>query len=133
MTLLADVVIASSEVAGTSSRLRKVAILADLLSALDPSEVPLAVGFLAGVPRQGRVGVGYSTIYGIERAPAGEATLTVDELDRAITEVQKATGSGSATKRKQILGELLGRATAEEAAFVKRLFTGELRQGALAG
>jgi DNA ligase-1 len=133
MALLADVVIASREVAGTSSRLRKVAILADLLNALDPSEVPLAVGFLAGVPRQGRVGVGYSTIYGIDRAPAGEATLTVDELDRAITEVQKATGSGSATKRKQILGELLGRATAQEADFVKRLFTGELRQGALAG
>jgi DNA ligase 1 len=133
MTLLADVVIASRDVADTSSRSRKVAILAELLRTVDPDEVPLAVGFLAGVPRQGRVGVGYSTIYRIDRAPAREASLTIDELDRAIAEVQKMTGSGSAAKRKEILGELLGRATEQEADFVKRLFTGELRQGALAG
>src|SRR5919197_6739968 len=88
MTLLADIVDASRAVAETSSRSRKVAILAELLRRLEPDEVPLAVGFLAGVPRQGRVGIGYSTIYGIERVPAGEATLTVDQLDRVITEVQ---------------------------------------------
>jgi hypothetical protein len=133
MTLLADVVTASRDVADTSSRSRKVAILAELLRRLEPDEVPLAVGFLAGVLRQGRVGVGYSTIYGIECAPAAEACLTVDELDRAIADVQETTGTGSAARRKQILGELLGRATKPEADFVKRLFTGELRQGALAG
>jgi DNA ligase 1 len=133
MTLLAAVVTASSQVADTSSRSGKVAILAELLKRLDQKEVPLAVGFLTGVPRQGRVGVGHSTIYGIDRTPAGEASLTVDELDRAIAAVQKTKGSGSAVKRKQILGELLVRATEQEADFVKRLFTGELRQGALAG
>jgi DNA ligase 1 len=133
MTLLTDLVSASQEVAATSSRSWKVAILAELLRKLDPNEVPIAVGFLSGVPRQGRVGVGYSTIYGIEREPAGEASLTVDDLDRAVAEVQTATGSGSAARRKEILGELLGRATEQEADFVKRLLTGELRQGALAG
>jgi len=133
VTLLADVVAASSEVAGTSARSRKVAILAELLQRLDPSEVPLAVGFLAGVPRQGRVGIGYSTIYGIESPAAAEASLTIDDLDRAIAQVQETKGSGSAARRKQILGELLARATEQEADFVKRLFTGELRQGALAG
>jgi DNA ligase 1 len=133
MTLLADVVTASSEVARTSARSRKVAILAELLQRLDPSEVPLAVGFLAGVPRQGRVGIGYSTIYSLEPLPAAEASLTIDELDRAIAEVQQTKGSGSSAKRKQILTELLTRATEQEADFVKRLFTGELRQGALAG
>jgi DNA ligase-1 len=133
MTLLADVVTASRDVTDTSSRSRKVAILAELLRRLEPSEVPLAVGFLAGAPRQGRVGIGYSTIYGIDPAAAGKASLTIDELDRAITLVQETTGSGSSARRKQILGELLGRATEEEADFVKRLFTGELRQGALAG
>jgi ATP-dependent DNA ligase I len=133
MTLLADVVAVSREVAATSSRSQKGAILADLLRRLDPSEIPLAVGFLAGVPRQGRVGVGYSTIYRIERPPAEEASLTVHELDRAIAEVRELTGSGSAARRQQTLGELLGRATGPEADFVKRLFTGELRQGALAG
>ncbi len=133
MTLLADVVTASRDLTDTSSRSGKVAILAELLGRLDASEIAVAVGFLAGVPRQGRVGIGYSTIYGIERAPAREASLTIDELDRAIAVVQGMTGSGSAGKRKQILGELVGRATDEEAGFVKRLLTGELRQGALAG
>jgi DNA ligase 1 len=133
MTLLAEVVGASRQVAGTSSRSRKVAILAELLRGLDPSEVAIAVGFLAGAPRQGRVGVGWSTIYGIERAPAAEPLLTIEELDRAIAEVQKTTGGGSATRRRELLGELLGRATDPEADFIRRLFTGELRQGALAG
>jgi len=133
MTLLADVVAASREVTATSSRSRKIAILAELLARLDAAEIPVAVGFLSGAPRQGRVGVGYSTVFGIECAPAAEPSLTIAELDRAIVLVQETTGSGSGAKRKEILGELLGRATEEEADFVKRLFTGELRQGALAG
>jgi DNA ligase 1 len=133
VTLLADVVSASRDVTDTSSRSQKVAILAELLRRLDADEIEPAVGFLTGVPRQGRVGVGYSTVYGIERAPVSEPSLTIGELDRAIAEVQVMTGSGSAGKRKQILGELLGRATEPEADFVKRLFTGGLRQGALAG
>jgi DNA ligase-1 len=133
MTLLADVVGASRDVTETSARSAKVAILADLLGRLDAGEVAVAVGFLAGAPRQGRIGVGYSTIYRIEVAPAGDASLTVADLDRAIDEVGETTGSGSAARRKQILGDLLSRATEPEADFVKRLFTGGLRQGALAG
>jgi DNA ligase-1 len=133
LTLLADVVTASSEVASTSSRSGKVAILAELLRRLDPSDVPIAVGLLSGVPRQGRVGIGYATIYGIERASAGRPSITVGELDQAVDAVLAATGSGSAARRRQILGDLLGRATEQEAEFVRRLFTGELRQGALAG
>jgi DNA ligase 1 len=133
VTLLADVVAASRVVSETSSRSRKVAILAELLRRLDPTEVALAVGFLAGVPRQGRVGVGYSTIYDIERAPAGEASVMLGELDQAIADVQGITGTGSGAERRRILGELFGRLTEEEADFVRRLFTGGLRQGALAG
>ena len=133
MTLLADVVAASSEVGGTNSRTRKVAILADLLRALEPGEVPIAVGFLTGVPRQGRVGVGYRTVYGVERRRPSTPSLTVAELDGAISAVKEATGSGSAARRGRSSATSLGRATADEAGFVKRLFTGELRQGALAG
>ena len=133
MTLLAEVVAASTEVAATSSRSRKVAILAELLSRLEPAEIPISVGFLSGVPRQGRVGVGYSTIYGIERAAAPEPSLTVRDLDRVITEIKSASGSGSASRRRQLLDELFGRASEAEGDFVRRLFTGELRQGALAG
>ncbi|MDQ6607614.1 MAG: ATP-dependent DNA ligase [Actinomycetota bacterium] len=133
MTLFAEVVKASTHVASTSSRSRKVEILADLLSRLDPDEVASIVGFLSGIPRQGRVGVGYSAIYGVEVPPAGDASLTVYDVDRAISDIEEAVGSGSATVRKQVLGGLLGRATAEEADFIRRLLTGELRQGALAG
>jgi DNA ligase-1 len=133
MTLLADVVTASQELTDTSSRSRKVAILSELLARLEPGEVPIAVGFLAGAPRQGRVGIGYSTMYGIEGAPATEPSLTIDDVDRAITSVEGTTGSGSAAQRKQLLGELLGRATEAEADFLRRLFTGGLRQGSLGG
>jgi DNA ligase-1 len=133
VTLLADLVAASTDVAETSSRSRKIAVLADLLRRLDESEVTIAAGLLSGLPRQGRVGVGYSTIYGIEQAPAREASLTIAELDGAITEIQDTRGSGSGARRRALLVDLLGRTTEAEADFVRRLFTGELRQGALAG
>ncbi|HWC86791.1 MAG TPA: hypothetical protein VG388_09650, partial [Solirubrobacteraceae bacterium] len=133
MSPLADVVTASREVTVTSSRSRKVAILAELLNQLDAGEVAICVGFLSGVPRQGRVGVGYSMLYGIDVRPAPEASLSVADVDRAITEIEAASGSGSATRRRQLLAELLGHATEEEAEFLRRLLTGNLRQGALAG
>ena len=133
MTLLAELVAASEDVASTSSRSRKVAILAELLRSLDPREVPIAVGLLSGVPRQGRVGVGYATVAALELEPAAEPSLTVHDLDRAIADIQTARGPGSGALRKRILGELNARASDLEAGFVRRLLTGELRQGALAG
>ena len=133
MTLLADVVAASNEVAATSSRSRKIAILAELLARLEPDEIPVVTGVLSGVPRQGRIGIGYAAVYGAEREPAAEPSLTVGDLDRAISDVRAATGSGSAAERRRILDGLFTRATADESDFVKRLLAGGLRQGALAG
>jgi len=133
MTLLADVVNASQGVADTSSRSGKVAILAELLRQLDSGEVPIVAGLLSGIPRQGRVGVGYSTIYGLEQPPAEVPTLEVGDLDAAVDGIEAATGPGSAAQRRRLLEELLGRATRDEADFIRRLFTGDLRQGALAG
>jgi hypothetical protein len=49
--------------------------------------VTIAAGFLSGLPRQGRVGVGYSTIYGIEQAPPREPSPTPADLDDAIAEI----------------------------------------------
>ncbi len=77
--------------------------------------------------------MGYRSIYGVEPRPADVATLTVIDVDRAIDEIERATGPGSARRRGELLADLFGRATAEEVAFLRRLFTGELRQGALAG
>src|SRR5581483_11744828 len=132
MTMLADVVTASRRVAATASRSQKVAILAELLARLEPDEVPIVAGFLSGAPRQGRVGIGYATVYrGVATVPADKPTLTVADLDHAVTEVQSAIGPGSGTSRRGLVRDLLERATSDEADFVRRLFTDELRQGAL--
>ena len=133
MTLFARVVAVSEQVGATSSRSAKIAILAELLRSLDVQEVAIVVGFLTGVPRQGRVGVGYRTAYAVEHAPAAEPLLTVDDVDRAISAIENATGSGSSAERRDRLAALLGSATRPEVLFVQRLFTGELRQGASAG
>src|SRR3954468_2089400 len=97
-----------------SSRSAKIATLAELLAAVEPDEVPVVAAFLSGIPRQRRVGIGYATVYGGETGPPPEPTLTVADLDTAISEIQGATGSGSAGRRRRVLGDLLARATAEE-------------------
>jgi DNA ligase-1 len=133
LTLFADVVEASRLVTATSSRSRKVAILAELLRRLQPDEVPVGVAFLSGVPRQGRIGVGYAAVYRTEARPAEDPSLIVRDVDEAISEIQATTGSGSTIERGQLLDALLAAATADEADFLRRLLTGQLRQGALAG
>jgi DNA ligase 1 len=133
MTLVADVVEASRRVAETSARSAKVAALAGLLRRLDPEEVPAATAFLSGLPRQGRIGVGYSRVYAFEHDGATEPSLTVVDVDRALGEIQAATGTGSAATRRALLDDLFARATPGEGDFVRRLLTGELRQGALGG
>src|SRR5262245_36417840 len=133
MTLLAELVDASARVAETSARSQKVAILAGLLASLEPHEAAIAAGLLSGAPRQGRVGVGYATVYRVECDAADEPSLTLDDLDAAISEIQGAAGTGSVGRRREVLLGVLARATEPEAAFVRRLLTGELRQGALAG
>jgi DNA ligase 1 len=131
--LLAELVATSQRVAGTSSRSAKIAFLAELLRGLEAAEVASAVGFLSGVPRHGRIGVGYATVHGLRVEPSSAPSLTIADLDTAIGEVEAATGPGSGTRRRTLLADLFGRATADEADFVRRLLTGELRQGALAG
>ncbi len=133
MTLLRDVVDASAQVAATSSRSAKVAALAALLRSVDPDEVAICVGFLSGAPRQGRIGVGYASVYEIDTPPAAQPSLTVHDLDQTIEEVAHTTGGGSAQRRRQLLVDLFARATEAETQFIRRLLTGELRQGALAG
>ena len=88
MTEFADVVSTSEQVALTTSRSRKAAILAELLERLQACEIAICVGFLSGVPRQGRVGVGYAAIYGTEPHPAAEASLNIADVGRAGDELQ---------------------------------------------
>jgi len=131
--LLADVVATSAAVGATRSRKAKVEALADLLRRLQRDEVEPAVGFLVGAARQGRIGVGWRTVYGVEVPPAPRPSITVLDLDAALTTLAATSGSGSVGARQALLSDLFGRATAPEADFVRRLLVGELRQGALAG
>lgn len=133
MTLLAEVVDASATVAATSKRNEKKAALAALFSVLDSDEIETVVGFLLGEVRQGRIGIGWATIRGLAVDPAGAPTLTVDDVDRAVTELAETTGPGSQSARQALLADLFGRATAAEADLLGRLFLGEMRTGALAG
>ena len=54
--LLYELVSTSAAVANASSRLVKIAQLATLLQRLTAPEIEVAVAFLTGEPRQGRVG-----------------------------------------------------------------------------
>jgi DNA ligase-1 len=129
-----DLVAASAAVASVSSRLEKIGRLKELLARLGPEEIEMAVAFLAGSTRQGRVGVGYRAIAsGSDVPPAAEPTLTVGDVDRAFESLASVAGAGSVAARGRTLADLFGRATRDEQDFLRRLLFGELRQGALEG
>lgn len=133
MTLpYADLVAASHAVAATRSRTAKTTLLAEVLRRADADEVGIVAAHLAGVLPQGRVGVGYRAI-GAPPAPAAEATLTVQDVDRAATALAGLSGTGSAAARAQALATLLETATADEQEFLRALLVGELRHGAQDG
>jgi len=132
-TLLAALVEASASAAETSSRLAKRDAIAAVLRDADANEVEIAVAWLSGETKQGRIGVGWATLAGWRGAPATEATLTLGEADAALGEVAATAGKGSAAARGATLRALFARATAAEQDFLVRLVVGELRQGALEG
>ena len=124
----------SAAVATTSARSAKVTLLADLLRTVPPADAPVVVGFLVGSPRQGRVGIGWSVLSSTaDIEPAATPSLTVGDVDAALDAVQATTGTGSTAARKKIVDDVFGRATEDEANFLRRLLIGELRQGALEG
>jgi len=131
---LADLVATSAGLSATRSRSAKVQLLAELLRRAPRRETAVVVGFLVGAPRQGRVGVGWSTVGRARDVPAAaEPSLTVGDVDLAIDRLQQTTGPGSAAARDRVVADLFERATAPEADFLRRLLLGELRQGALEG
>ncbi|MDQ1396443.1 MAG: ligase 1, partial [Acidimicrobiaceae bacterium] len=131
---LADVVAASNAVKATRSRTAKVAVLAELLRAAPPEEVAVVVAFLVGSVRQGRVGVGWSTLQTTsEVTTALNPELTVRDVDTAIDRIEETIGAGSVAARQEVVRQLFVRATADEADFLRRLLLGDLRQGAVEG
>ncbi|WP_329035126.1 ATP-dependent DNA ligase [Streptomyces sp. NBC_00178] len=128
--LLARLAHVSLEVAETSARTRKTALLAALFRETGPDDVPVVIPYLAGRLPQGRLGIGWSTLRG-DVTPADTPTLTVTGTDAELTAIGALKGPGSQTARKERLTSLFGAATAEEQRFLRALLTGEVRQGAL--
>ncbi|KUL33485.1 ATP-dependent DNA ligase [Streptomyces sp. NRRL F-4489] len=128
--LLAALAQVSAEVAATSARSRKTALLADLFRAADPDDAPIVIPYLAGRLPQGRIGVGWSALRE-PPPPAGQAVLTVREVDTALTGLARVAGPGAQAERRRRVRELLAAATAPEQRFLTGLLTGEVRQGAL--
>jgi len=131
--LLSEVVATSAAVSSTAARSAKVAALADLVHRLEPEEVGVVVAALTGEVRQGRIGVGWATVAGLDVPAAPEPTLTVAALDQALDELAATAGTGSQALRTTRLTALMAAATEPEQAFLGRLLLGELRQGALEG
>ncbi|WP_329081839.1 ATP-dependent DNA ligase [Streptomyces niveus] len=128
--LLATLAHVSQEVAATSARSRKIALLAGLFRAAGPADVPVVIPWLAGRLPQGRIGVGWQALK--DPVPAADtATLTIREADDAVTALAAVAGPGSQAERRRLVQALLGAATGEEQRFLIALLSGEVRQGAL--
>jgi DNA ligase-1 len=131
---LHDLVRTSQAIAGIPGRLEKTARLAELLEHLTPDEIPVAIGFLTGWPRQGKIGIGWATVDSARpEVAAAEATLELLEVDQVFDRLQNVRGKGSANERLRLMRELLVRCTEEEQRFLALLAIGEVRHGALEG
>ena len=133
MTGLAELVRVSNQVAATSSRLAKIRELADFLRPLEREEIEIALPYLSGDLRQGKLAVGYAALQSARASAASAPGLSLQDVDRAFQQLKQVKGKGAAEQRSALLRELLQRATAEEQDFLVRLMVGELRQGALEG
>ena len=131
--LLQTLVSTSAQVAATSARLAKIKLLADLLRQAAPDEIELVIGYLSGIVRQSKPGVGWATLEAAKSTGALKPTIEILDVDRVLAQVAETSGKGSATEKKRLLKELFARATPDEQDFVFRLVTGQLRQGALEG
>ncbi|MET9508801.1 ATP-dependent DNA ligase [Streptomyces flavidovirens] len=128
--LLATLARVSLEIASTSARSRKTALLAELFRSAGPDDVPIVIPYLAGRLPQGRIGIGWSLLRE-PVTPADSPTLTVREVDAVLTAFAGVAGAGSQAQRARLVQELMGAATVEEQKFLFGLLTGEVRQGAL--
>lgn len=132
--LLHEVVATSIDVGATSSRLTKIARIADLLTraAPDPAVAAIVVSWLSGELPQRQIGVGWASLR-TRPPPAARSTLTVAGVHATFTDIGAVSGKGSQARRAALLGSLFAAATDPEQTFLARLLSGELRQGALAG
>ena len=131
--LLAELAETSEAVARTSSRLKKIELLASCLARLRPDEIPVAVASLSGNLPQGKIGVGWASLRDLPPPKPPPPTIELLDVDAAFRRIGSLAGSGSQTARKRELAGLFGRTNEAERTFLLRLLSGEIRQGALEG
>jgi DNA ligase-1 len=123
----------SAQVAGAPGRLAKTRLIADCLRRLEPGEIEIAIPYLSGEIRQGKLSLGYATLKACGGNAAAAPALTLHEVDKAFEELKASKGKGSSARRAATLSGLFSKATAQEQDFLVRLVVGDLRQGALEG
>jgi ATP-dependent DNA ligase I len=129
--LLDEIVQTSRAVGGTSARSAKRDALAACLRRLRPDEVATGVTYLSGaLPR---IRVGWASLRELPPPAPPPPTLELLEVDAALGRVAATSGTGSQSRRREVLQSLFSRATEPEQRFLRGLLHGELRQGALEG
>src|SRR5438270_13172825 len=109
--LLATVVETSRRIAETTKRLEKIDLLVRLLKQLRPDETEIAVAYLSGSTRQGRIGAGYGALRDASATPADSPSLELVEIDRAFESLMATQGPGSVQRRSGLLRGLMARST----------------------
>ncbi|QIX26863.1 ATP-dependent DNA ligase [Nocardioides sp. JQ2195] len=131
---LESVIRTSQAVAATRSRNEKVAAVAAALTAAADSgaSVEVVADYLAGVLPQRRIGVSWRGLASLPPA-ATDSTLSVADVDAALSSIGALSGSGSTAGRATAVTQLFSRATEPEQQWLRALITGEMRQGASDG
>jgi DNA ligase-1 len=145
--LLEELVKVLNRVRETSSREKKVAIMADFLRNLDDNDLKNVVKLISGI---GRINVSWGTIARAVGLSQGEdigemvrrsllekrkqhslveEAVTVEELIDLLSYLESLKGKGSSEKRVALIRSFFRRLSPEEAGFVARCITGEMRAG----
>ena len=98
--LYGDLVAASQASRGDVETVREGRRARRSARATPPDEIEPAIGLLIGEPRQGRLGVGWATVSNLRVTPAIESSLTIHDVDDALTRVAAIGGSGSQGERR---------------------------------
>ncbi|MBJ7336174.1 ATP-dependent DNA ligase [Mycolicibacterium sp.] len=134
--MLVAVATTSAEVGAVSARSAKIGRIAELLTTAaaeaDPELVAVVVAWLSGELPQRQIGVGWAALRTLPPASA-EPSLGVSDVHATFTEIGLVSGAGSQARRSDLLTALFAASTETEQAFLRRLLSGELRQGALVG
>lgn len=132
-----ELVEVSERVRSTRSRKQKVEYLRAAIVALSEEELSIALKYLSGQLRQGKIGIGASLVKkastSIDSSDLPRERLSLADVDRRISDLAQIRGAGSTAKRTQTLVSLLREMSSTSRDFLCRILLGEVRQGALDG